>query len=192
MSEQTKVKTNALEAKSDHRSHEVRRSDVAPSAHLDSPYDQVYFLQRTIGNQAVLSLIQSGYIQTKLKMGGAGDKYEQEADRKADEILRMPEAPAGKESPHRRPIQSRGPAGRDDPLGEIRCKPVDPAPLPTISPNIEAGVRSLRGGGQPLPPTERSFFEAHLGHDLSQVRLHTDSRATGLAHGLRAKTFRFG
>lgn len=30
-------------------------------------------------------------IQTKLKIGEPGDKYEQEADRMADEVMRMPD-----------------------------------------------------------------------------------------------------
>lgn len=44
------------------------------------------FLQRTIGNQAVGRLIQA-----KLKIGQPGDKYEQEADRVAETVSRMPE-----------------------------------------------------------------------------------------------------
>jgi len=44
------------------------------------------FLQRTIGNQAV-----GRFIQTKLKIGQPNDKYEQEADRMAEIVMRMPE-----------------------------------------------------------------------------------------------------
>jgi hypothetical protein len=43
-------------------------------------------LQQTIGNQAVGRII-----QTKLKVGQPGDKYEQEADRVADTVMQMPE-----------------------------------------------------------------------------------------------------
>jgi len=46
----------------------------------------IQLLQRTIGNQAVGRIIQA-----KLKIGLPGDKYEQEADRVADEVMRMPE-----------------------------------------------------------------------------------------------------
>lgn len=45
----------------------------------------IMFLQRSIGNQTVGRLI-----QTKLKIGQPNDKYEQEADRVADEVMRMP------------------------------------------------------------------------------------------------------
>ena len=52
--------------------------------------DSVMFLQRTIGNQAVERIIRSGTLQTKLSIGHHGDKYEQEADRVADAVMRMP------------------------------------------------------------------------------------------------------
>ena len=58
---------------------------------IRSPVDRVLNLQRTIGNQAVQQLIKSGTLQAKLRIGQPGDKYEQEADRVADEVMRMPE-----------------------------------------------------------------------------------------------------
>jgi hypothetical protein len=51
------------------------------------------FLQRTIGNQAVQRLFYTGVIQAKLKIGQPNDIYEQEADRVAEEVMRMPEPP---------------------------------------------------------------------------------------------------
>jgi hypothetical protein len=42
-------------------------------------------LQRTVGNQAVTRLI-----QTKLAVGPVGDRYEQEADRVAEQVMTMP------------------------------------------------------------------------------------------------------
>jgi hypothetical protein len=53
-----------------------------------SPRD-ILALQRAYGNRAVTHLI-----QTKLMVGPAGDKYEREADRVAEQVLTMP-APAG-------------------------------------------------------------------------------------------------
>ena len=61
------------------------------SQSISSPVDQVIYLQRTIGNQAVQRLIKSGTLQAKLKIGRPGDKYEHEADRVADAVMRMPE-----------------------------------------------------------------------------------------------------
>ncbi len=45
-------------------------------------------LHQAIGNQRVKQLFASGGLQTKLKIGGANDVYEQESDRVADQVLR--------------------------------------------------------------------------------------------------------
>jgi len=47
-------------------------------------------LQQQLGNQAVQRLLQSRHIQAKLTIGAPNDKYEQEADRVADQVMRMP------------------------------------------------------------------------------------------------------
>ncbi len=81
------AKTTELKtAKLSSRSQRTERSE-APR----SPMDQVLFLQRTIGNQAVQRLFKSGALQAKLKIGQPNDIYEQEADRVADMVMRMPE-----------------------------------------------------------------------------------------------------
>jgi len=64
--------------------HFVAGSSSPPSI-PPSPHN-ILHLQQTIGNQAVGRLIQS-----KLKIGRPGDKYEQEADQVADAVMRMPE-----------------------------------------------------------------------------------------------------
>lgn len=46
----------------------------------------IHFLQRTFGNRAFGNIIQA-----KLKIGQPGDKYEQEADQLAEEVMSMPE-----------------------------------------------------------------------------------------------------
>jgi ferredoxin len=48
-------------------------------------------LQQTVGNQAVQRLLQSRALQAKLKISRPGDIYEQEADRVAEQVMRMPE-----------------------------------------------------------------------------------------------------
>jgi len=56
-----------------------------------SPVNRILYLQRTIGNQAVQRMVRSGVLQAKLSIGQPGDVYEQEADRVADAVIRMPE-----------------------------------------------------------------------------------------------------
>ena len=71
------------------RTSRIRKADsIQPSISLA---DRVMFLQGTIGNQAVERMLRSGTIQSKLSIGQPGDKYEKEADRVADAVMRMPE-----------------------------------------------------------------------------------------------------
>ncbi len=54
--------------------------------------DQVRYLQRTAGNRAVAQLLnrQSPTVQAKLTVGPVGDRYEQEADRIAAQVVNGP------------------------------------------------------------------------------------------------------
>ena len=57
----------------------------------NTPAENIMQLQRTLGNQAVQGLFASGAIQAKLKIGRPNDKYEQEADRVANQVIGMSE-----------------------------------------------------------------------------------------------------
>ena len=50
----------------------------------------------------------------------------------------------------------------------------------------------MQGGGQPLPASERDFFEPRFGYDLSQVRIHTSSQAAEAARAANAQAFTVG
>ena len=71
-------------------------------------------------------------------------------------------------------------------------KPAAPAPssawkLPGPKHHAPLGVRV--SGGQPLPSSERRFFEQRFGRALSNVRLHTDRSAADAARALNADAF---
>lgn len=53
--------------------------------------DSVMMLQRTIGNRAVGSLLHSGILQAKLKVGSPGDRFERQADAVANQVVSMPD-----------------------------------------------------------------------------------------------------
>ena len=63
---------------------------------------------------------------------------------------------------------------------------------PEVTPNIEARINAIRGGGQPLPGSTWAFFEPRFGQDFSQVRLHTDARAADAARAVNARAFTVG
>lgn len=50
----------------------------------------------------------------------------------------------------------------------------------------------LRSAGQPLDMETRSFMEPRFGHDFSQVRVHTDSRAAESASAVKALAYTVG
>jgi len=77
------------EVNRDNSDSRMRRTNHSQS--VNPSVDRILFLQRTVGNQAVQRLIKSGALQAKLRIGQPGDVYEQEADRVADAVMRMPE-----------------------------------------------------------------------------------------------------
>ncbi len=63
---------------------------------------------------------------------------------------------------------------------------------PQVSSDTAANIDSLKGSGHPLPQSARSFFEPRFGADFSQVRVHTDTRATETAKSINARAFTAG
>jgi hypothetical protein len=49
-----------------------------------------------------------------------------------------------------------------------------------------------RGGGQPLDHEVRTEMEGRIGHDFSDVRVHTDSSAAASAQSVQAKAYTVG
>jgi hypothetical protein len=89
VSERATATVKAPEAKPVNSAPQKQQPEI--SASPSSPYEQIALLQRSIGNQAVAHLYRSGLLQAKLKIGEPNDIYEQEADRVAERIMRMPE-----------------------------------------------------------------------------------------------------
>ena len=58
--------------------------------------------------------------------------------------------------------------------------------------NVERQIDRVRGRGRALPDAVRSYFEPRFNHDLSGVRLHTDSHAAHLAQSLHARALTVG
>ena len=58
-----------------------------PHLRLTQP---ILHLQQQVGNLALQRLLQTRLIQARLTIGQPDDKYEQEADRVADQVMRMP------------------------------------------------------------------------------------------------------
>lgn len=119
-------------------------------------------------------------IQSKLVVGPPGDLYEREADRVAERIMRLPGSAAGtKRSPF---------AHHDSIIQRSRLKQESDEQAADAQ-SLEAQVKAVQSGGQPLPKAERAFFEPRFGHDFGQVRVHTDTAAAATAQALNARAY---
>lgn len=96
-------------------------------------------------------------VQMKLTSSQPGDQYEHEADQVADQVVRMSIPATG------RPIVQRPyPEHEEEEL--LQTKEAA-APSPIVTPNVASEIPSIQGGGQPLPTSDRAFFEPRFGHE---------------------------
>ncbi len=125
-------------------------------------------------------------LQTKLRIGEPGDKYEQEADRVAEEVMRMPEPklqrqvePEEEEEDEDKMVQTKAIVNRVAPLAQRR----EASEVPTIVREV------LNSPGQPLAPETRTLMESCFGHDFNQIRVHTDAKAAESAAEMNAEAY---
>jgi hypothetical protein len=125
-------------------------------------------------------------LQRKLMVGAVNDPLEHEADRVAEQVMRMP-APAhvSQASPLR--ISRKCAACEEEEKEKPRTKPGRNATSVAEAPPIVHHV--LASPGQPLDPATRAFFEPRFGHDFGGVRIHADTTAAAAASSIRARAF---
>ena len=113
-------------------------------------------------------------LQTKLKVSEPGDKYEQEADRVADQVISSasPNSAVTSSGPtiQRYATQARG--------------QMSAAPAGTS--------RVFSGPAKPLEPVLRGEMEQRFGYDFSRVRVHFGAAAEQSARHLNADAYTVG
>jgi len=148
------------------------------------------------------------HVQAKLAINQPGDVYEQEADRVAEQVMRMtePTAPGRRDaiSPQRSDSAIRRKCacgGKTDTNGE--CEECKKKKLQRKSNGSDRGAENnmsvppivhevLRSPGQPLDAETRAFMEPRFGHDFSSVRVHKDAKAAESAHTMSAQAYTVG
>ncbi|MGB7538367.1 MAG: DUF4157 domain-containing protein [Anaerolineales bacterium] len=60
------------------------------------------------------------------------------------------------------------------------------------TPGLDTQIHALQGGGAPLPPFIRTFFEQRFGSDLGDVRVHAGLQASETAKSIQAHAFTLG
>jgi len=183
------------------------KSSTVSRAHVGHDPNSILTLQRTMANQALLRLLQSnaeehdavltvsprktGALQPKLSVNEPGDEYEQEADRIAEQVMRMPgpqtQAPCacGGGCPK---CQAGRPGQGHESLQTMRVGPNDSgqSDVSTITHEV------LRSPGQPIDDSTRSYFEPRFGRDFSDVRVHSGRQAEQASRSINAKAFTIG
>ncbi|MBN3905499.1 MAG: DUF4157 domain-containing protein [Nostoc sp. NMS1] len=145
-------------------------------------------------------------IQAKLTIGEPGDKYEQEADETARQVVQRIHQSQGEkvqreslpEEEEELQMKLEGSIQRESlPLSEdeLQMKPmlqrVADEGMAT-SPDLETSIQQSRGSGQPLADSIKSPMEQAFGADFSGVKVHTDTRADQLNQSIQAKAFTTG
>jgi hypothetical protein len=149
-------------------------------------------LPRREALRSVEALYSNGPLQAKLEVSSPDDPAEREAERVADEVVKMdtPEADTTKRGEE---SAEEGRTRDDNDLGLIRTVPVSRMGSTSVSGDSEAAVQQgVQGDGKPLPAQTRSEFEAKMGADFSDVSVHTDSTADEGARSINAEAYTMG
>jgi hypothetical protein len=119
--------------------------------------------------------------------------YEQEADRVAEEVLWMPE-------PRRQDVYT---CDGTCPTCQQQAEQLERQKTPLQIPHVQESGDDmslasrlvnavLRSPGQSLDVPTRAFMEPRFGYDVSQVRIHTASKATASADAVNALAYTVG
>ncbi|GAA6616024.1 DUF4157 domain-containing protein [Scytonema sp. NUACC26] len=154
------------------------------------------------------SRMSSQPIQTKLTVGAPGDKYEQEADKMAIQVMSIPDSAVQQKMTIEEPeeeVQTKPLADGITPLVQRETISEEEKDLQTKRSlqrttngsflggnNLESRLNGSAGGGSPLPDDVRSFMEPRFGADFSQVRVYTGSEAIQMNQDLNAQAFTHG
>ncbi len=130
---------------------------------------------------------QPSIIQRKLVVGQTNDPLEHEADRMADQVMRMP---APEVAPTTAPPRV---SHKCDPCeAEERLQTKEARPQSAVGEAPGSVHEALSSPGQPLDAATRAYFESRFGYDFSKVRVHIDGNATESAREVNALAYTIG
>jgi hypothetical protein len=127
--------------------------------------------------------VHSPVIQAKLTIGAPNDRYEQEADRVASQVVQQLHRPASIQRSDEldETIQTKSMLQRPDAIGSGEA-----------STQLSSEINNHRGGGQPLDIGLQQSMGQAMGADFSMVRVHTDGQSDRLNRSIQAKAFTTG
>jgi hypothetical protein len=114
-------------------------------------------------------------VQAKVAVGPSADPYEQEAERVADHVLRLPEPSVSGDSSVRAPL----------------IQPRRFSDAPSRASREQPSVEIPAGTGQPLAASTRRFMEPRFVANFGDVRIHDDPGAQQTAAQIHARAFTY-
>jgi hypothetical protein len=212
--------TTAPQVKETHPATLIQRAKADPSS-LSS--DEVLTLQSAIGNREVSRLLagrSATKVQAKLTIGQPGDKYEQEADRVASQVVEQLHAPASAQlaqgqsvqrqdieeeelqtkpsisdlqrSPLSPEVQREAMPDEDELQAKSILQPQEAIAVRDASTDLESAIQSARGSGQPLDAGLQQSMGQAMGADFRAVKVHTDAQSDQLNQSIQARAFTTG
>lgn len=165
------------------RSRDPAAAPRTPASRAQSDY------ARNVGNIAVSRLPAGAFrAQARLKIGQPDDRYEREADRVADQVMRTPVSP-----------QAPDDSGVTDLKAQRKCAACEGEEETPLQRKPDAGGVAasmpgspVAGPGRPLDAGSRDFFETRFGRDFGRVRVHDDAQAARSARSLNALAYTVG
>lgn len=132
--------------------------------------------------------------QSKLAVNEPGDRYEQEADRMAEQVTRAtaPTAPelAGVNAPDVAKVHEQSPPAQVQRKAQSSSSQSAGAQSSAEGRSQNPSVESV--GEASSPAVENSHGASRSGFDFGKVRVHTDERAAEAARALNARAFTLG
>lgn len=158
----------------------VQRSAASPTMAAQRFYDK----------SPAIHLPAIATIQRKMRISQPGDSYEEEADRVAERVMRMPDATLR--------LQRKCACG----VADAPCEPCANSFVRVQRRAMNTGETqsrvpsivhdALRSPGEALDSSTRDFMETRFGHDFSHVRVHTDTRASESALSVNSLAYTVG
>jgi hypothetical protein len=140
-------------------------------------------------------------IQAKLRIGAVNDPLEHEADRVADQVMRMPAERVSLQTHARTGVQRQcacegtcrkcleAKAGDADSMVRRAAGVCVAARAIDAPPKVH---RALRAPGQALDDSTRAFMEPRFRRDFGHIRVHADAEAAESARDVGARAFAVG
>jgi hypothetical protein len=199
---------------------QLRSRPFAPPAQPETSQQETPDLQTQLENAqrfghsfSKISASRPSIIQPKLTIGTPGDKYEQEADRVAAQVVQQINAPQ-LEQPQPAQAVQRETLPDDDELqmkplaeqiqrvdipdedDELQMKPMLQRKAGegaiAATPELETTIQQSRGSGQSLAESIRQPMEQAFNADFTEVIVHADARSDQLNRSIQAKAFTTG